>query len=121
MYPKAVEAGIPAEKYWSMTYEEIVLQAEANVAIRKQQLKEKAMMDYKAAQLNAYGFNDPKKMPKPDQHYPFLKKEDKQEQSNQPQDWEIMKARMIERTEMIKATRTRKNKQEKEGIDHGTG
>lgn len=60
-------------------------------------------------------------MPKPDQHYPFLKTEDKQEQSNQPQDWEIMKARMIERTEMIKATRERKNKQEKEGIDHGTG
>lgn len=50
-----------------------------------------------------------------------MKTEDKQEQSNQPQDWEIMKARMIERTEMIKATRERKNKQEKEGIDHGTG
>ncbi|WP_308605700.1 hypothetical protein [uncultured Enterococcus sp.] len=105
-----------------MTYEEIVLQAEANVAIRKQQLEEKAMMDYKAAQLNAYGFNDPKKMPKPDQHYPFLKAEDKQEsESVQQQDWRINKARMMEYTEMIKQTRERKNKQEKEGVDHGTG
>lgn len=112
MYQKAVEAGIPAEKYWSMTYEEIVVQSEANAVIRKQKLEEQAMMDYKAAQLNAYGFNDPKKMPKIDQHYPFMKSEEIQEKSQQPQDWEIMKARMIERTELIKGARERKNKQE---------
>ncbi|HFE9851433.1 TPA: hypothetical protein ACGBG5_001723 [Enterococcus faecalis] len=122
MYPKAVEAGIPAEKYWSMTYEEIVIQAEANIANRKQQLEEQAVMDYKAAQLSAYAFNDPQKMPKPEEHYRFLPGEEKQEESpNQQQNWQLMKARMIERTELIKATRERKNKQEKEGIDHGTG
>jgi len=115
MYPKAVEAGIPAEKYWSMSYEEIVVQAEANIAIRKTELEEQAMMDYKAAQLSAYAFNDPKKMPKPEQHYPFLQTEKKQAEAKQPQAWEINKARMLERTELIKATRERKNKQQEGG------
>lgn len=116
MYPKAVEAGIPAEKYWLMSYEEIVIQAEANIAIRKKELEEQAMMDYKAAQLSAYAFNDPKKMPKPEQHYPFLHGEEKQNESpNQQQEWQIMKARMIERTELIKATQKRQSRQQEGG------
>lgn len=35
-----------------------------------------AERDYKAAQLNAYAFHDPKKMPKLEQYYPFLKSTD---------------------------------------------
>ncbi|MGM0239486.1 hypothetical protein [Enterococcus sp. AZ103] len=113
MYPKAVEAGIDADKYWSMTYEEIVVQAEANVAKRKQELEQQAMLDYKAAQLNAYALNEPKKMPKFEDHYPFANSDVETKEPNQQQDWQIMKARMIERTEIIK--RTKKHQAEEGG------
>lgn len=115
MYPKAVEAGIPAEKYWSMTYEEIIVQAEANAANKKQELEMQAQLDYKAAQLNAFALNDPKKMPKFNDHYPFFKEEQQQEEPRKQQDWQIMKARMLERTEMIKATQQRKQQNEEGG------
>lgn len=114
MYPKAIEAGIPAEKYWSMTYEEIISQAEANIAYRQKELEEQARLDYKAAQLNAWALNEPKKMPKFEEHYPFFKKEPSQQEDSHQQDWKIMKARMQERAELIKKTRERKNKREEE-------
>lgn len=110
MYPKAVEAGIDADKYWSMTYEEIVIQAEANVAKRKQELEQQAMLDYKAAQLNAYALNEPKKMPKFEDHYPFAKPEVENEEDNQQkqQDWRVMKERMMDYTQAIKKTQERR-------------
>ncbi len=116
MYPKAVEAGIPADRFWSMTYEEIIIQAEANGKIRKRELEEQAYLDYKATQLNAYAFNDPKKMPKFDDYYNFdqvsATEEDK---APKQQDWRIMKARMMERAAMIKETKERKAKSEEGG------
>lgn len=116
MYLKAVENGIPADKYWSMTYGEILTQAEANAAIHKRQLEEQAMMDYKAAQLNAFALNDPKKMPKFNDHYNFrVSSENSPSTSNQQQDWRIIKARMMERSMMIKETRARKEKREDAG------
>lgn len=119
MYPKAVEAGIDADKYWSMTYEEIIVQAEANARIKERELKEQAMLDYKAAQLQAYAFNDPKKMPKFDDHYSFSQETDDQAQDsskqNQQQDWRLMKERMMSYTEAIKRTREKKNESEKGG------
>lgn len=114
MYPRAVEAGIDADKYWSMTYEEIIIQAEANVAQKKQELEQQAMLDYKAAQLNAYALNEPKKMPKFEEHYPFTQSSTQESETTQQQDWRVNKARMMEYTEMIKQTRKRK-KQEQEG------
>lgn len=116
----AVKAGIDADKFWSMTYGELIVQAEGNESIRKREIEEKAFLDYKQAQLQAYAFNEPKKMPKFSDHYPFdnemnpVSKEGNPAKGQQ-QDWQIMKARMIERTEMIKATRERNNSKEKGG------
>lgn len=108
MYPKAVESGIDADKYWSMTYEEIVVQAEANANKRKAELEQQAMLDYKAAQLNAYALNEPKKMPKFEDHYPFTKIGNEPEEENKQQDWRVMKERMMNYTEAIKKTREKK-------------
>lgn len=107
MYPKAVELGIDADRFWEMTYDEIIVQAEANKKIKEREVKEKAMLDYKAAQLQAYAFNDPKKMPKFEAHYQFAEQKPMNEENVKcgQQDWRLMKARMQERAMLIKATR----------------
>lgn len=114
MYPKAVEAGIAAERFWGLSYEELIVQVRANAKIHQRELEEQAMLTYKQAQLNAYGMNEPKKMPKFQQIFPFVQVSseiDRQEETSilKQQDWRVMKARMQEQAEMIKATRGRQN------------
>lgn len=116
MYPKAVEAGIDADRFWSMSYSEIIVQAEANKKIRQRELEDQAFLDYKATQLNAYAVNDPKKMPKFDDHYNFNQRSEKEEDgAPKQQDWRLMKARMMERAAMIKDIQERKAKTEEGG------
>lgn len=74
MYPQAVEAGIPATDYWAMTFEEIMVQVQANKKIKENELKEKAMFNYSQERLAIYAFNDPKNFPTFEEAYPFLKK-----------------------------------------------
>lgn len=120
MYPKAVEAGIAAERFWGLSYEELIIQVRANAKIHQRELEEQAMLTYKQAQLNAYGMNEPKKMPKFQQIFPFVQVSseiDGQEETSilKQQDWRVMKARMQEQAEMIKATRGRQNQLREEG------
>lgn len=76
--PIAVEWGIPANEYWAMSYAEIVTQVEANKKRYEMEMRNRAMFDYNAAQLNAYAFNQPNKMPKAEVIYPFLKAEEEE-------------------------------------------
>lgn len=79
MEPIAVEWGVPANEYWAMSYAEIVTQVEANKKRYEMEMKNRAMFDYNSAQLNAYAFNQPNKMPKAETIYPFLKSEEEKE------------------------------------------
>lgn len=72
MEPIAIEWGVPADKFWEMSYDEIVKQVEANKKRYEVELKNRAMFDYNSAQLNAYAFNSPEKMPKAETIFPFL-------------------------------------------------
>lgn len=80
MYPKAVEMGIPATEYWSMTLDEIITQVEANKNIQERERKERAMFDYVSQRLASFAFNDPSKMPKFDEAYGFLNPKDEVEE-----------------------------------------
>lgn len=80
MYPKAVEMGIPATEYWSMTLDEIITQVEANKNIQERERKERAMFDYVSQRLASFAFNDPSKMPKFDEAYDFLNPKEKVEE-----------------------------------------
>lgn len=122
MYPLAVEAGIPATEYWGMTLEEIMIQIQANKKIKQNELKEKAMLDYSQQRLAIFAFNDPKKFPKFEEAYPFIKEieqavedaksqaktEEELKQEAMKRDQEIFLAR----AEAIKASRERKKLQE---------
>ncbi|MBO0413230.1 hypothetical protein JZO81_19415 [Enterococcus hulanensis] len=119
MYEPAVEAGIPADKYWSMTLEEIIVQATANKKVREREMKEKAIMDYKLARLNAYSFNDPKNTPAIEKVYDFF--EDTQSNENldgsvangaqvsaEDKKWMAQKANMMQLAAAIKRTNAKK-------------
>ena len=73
MEPIALQYGIRADEYWSMTFSEIMMQVQANKKSHENELKEKAMFDYNQAHLISYAFNKPEKMPNPDEVYSFLK------------------------------------------------
>lgn len=77
MKPHAIDFGVASRDYSGMTLEEIIDEVESGKRRRIADLKEKAQMDYKMAQLNAFAMNDPKKMPKLEEHYGFLKEFDK--------------------------------------------
>lgn len=72
---QAIELGIPADKYWSMSFDEIMLQCSANKKIKEREHKEKASFDYNMIQGMMYAFNDPKNMPKAEKLYPMLAEE----------------------------------------------
>lgn len=98
--------GIDAEKYWEMNFGEIMVQILANRKSKMNELKVRATMDHQLANLMAYAMNDPSKMPKLEEAYPFLKEQ--QGQSNQVEqvpEWKINQMKMMARAEQIKNNR----------------
>ncbi|WMX69767.1 hypothetical protein [Lactococcus cremoris] len=115
LYPQAVEAGISSTDFWAMTFDEIMVQVEANKKRHENKLKEKAMFDYSQQRLAIYAFNDPKNFPKYEDAYPFLnqlKEEVEQAVSEEDEkrkamltDQEIMRQNVM----LIQETRKRKS------------
>lgn len=85
----SIEWGISSDEYWSMTFNEIMTQNQANKTKHERELREKAMFDYKQSQLMMYAFNDPSKMPDLEKMYPFLSDEKEIEQAEKIKPKEI--------------------------------
>ncbi|WP_046124828.1 hypothetical protein [Lactococcus cremoris] len=115
LYPQAVEAGISSTDFWAMTFDEIMVQVEANKKRHENELKEKAMFDYTQQRLGIYAFNDPKNFPKYEDAYPFLNQlkeevvqavsEDEEKKQAMLTDQEIMRQNAM----LIQETRKRKS------------
>ncbi|MEI3647269.1 hypothetical protein [Lactococcus lactis] len=115
LYPQAVEAGISSTDFWAMTFDEIMVQVEANKKRHENELKEKAMFDYTQQRLGIYAFNDPKNFPKYEDAYPFLKQlkeevvqavsEEEEKKQAMLTDQEIMRQNAM----LIQETRKRKS------------
>ncbi len=115
LYPQAVEAGISSTDFWAMTFDEIMVQVEANKKRHENELKEKAMFDYTQQRLGIYAFNDPKNFPKYEDAYPFLNQlkeevvqavsEDEEKKKSMLTDQEIMRQNAM----LIQETRKRKS------------
>lgn len=98
--------GLTHEEYWNLTYGEIIGTIKANNRRRKEQLQEKATLDYNLANLigiSASRMMDKKaKMPPIEEAYPSLfSKTQEQTESKKPpqQDWRIMKERLLRYTD----------------------
>ena len=115
LYPQAVEAGISSTDFWAMTFDEIMVQVEANKKRHENELKEKAMFDYTQQRLGIYAFNDPKNFPKYEDAYPFLNQlrkevvqavsEEEEKKKSMLTDQEIMRQNAM----LIQETRKRKS------------
>lgn len=115
LYPQAVEAGISSTDFWAMTFDEIMVQVEANKKRHENELKEKAMFDYSQQRLAIYAFNDPKNFPKYEEAYPFLNQlkeevvqavsEEEEKKQAMLTDQEIMRQNAM----LIQETRKRKS------------
>ncbi|MFP7371751.1 hypothetical protein SFC12_06470 [Lactococcus lactis] len=115
LYPQAVEAGISSTDFWAMTFDEIMVQVEANKKRHENKLKEKAMFDYSQQRLAIYAFNDPKNFPKYEDAYPFLNQlkeeveqavsEEEEKKQAMLNDQEIMRQNAM----LIQETRKRKS------------
>ena len=115
LYPQAVEAGIASTDFWSMTFDEIMIQVEANKKIHENKLREQAMFDYSQQRMAIFAFNDPKNFPKFEEAYPFLKKikeevkeavsEEEEKKQAMFSDQEIMRQNAM----LIQETRKRKS------------
>ncbi|WP_367293834.1 hypothetical protein [Lactococcus lactis] len=118
LYPQAVEAGISSTDFWAMTFDEIMVQVEANKKRHENELKEKAMFDYSQQRLAIYAFNDPKNFPKYEDAYPFLNQlkeevvqavsEEEEKKQAMLTDQEIMRhnAMLIQETRKRKSQKT---------------
>lgn len=115
LYPQAVEAGISSTDFWAMTFDEIMVQVDANKKRHENELKEKAMFDYSQQRLAIYAFNDPKNFPKYEDAYPFLNQlkeevvqavsEGEEKKQSMLTDQEIMRQNAM----LIQETRKRKS------------
>lgn len=115
MYPIAVKAGIPSDEFWGKTLEEILVQVEQNREKEKEELMAKANLDYRMAQLMSYAMNDPQAMPDFEKVYPFASElNNLSEEEKALREMEQDQQYMIMMAEQIKATRIRKQIQNKE-------
>lgn len=117
LYPQAVEAGISSTEYWSMTFDEIMVQVEANKKRHENKLREQAMFDYSQQRMAIFAFNDPKNFPKFEEAYPFLK-QIKEEVKEAISEEEMRKKEMLSDQEIMRQNamliqETRKRKQAK--------
>ena len=117
LYPQAVEAGIASTDFWNMTFDEIMVQVEANRKIHENKLREQAMFDYSQQRMAIFAFNDPKNFPKFEEAYPFLK-QIKEEVKEAVSEEEMRKKEMLSDQEIMRQNamlikETRKRKQAK--------
>lgn len=81
-----------------------MVQTEANVQREKEQLTARAYMDHQLASLIAYAFNDPSKMPRVEEAYPFVSQDQDQAAEEMPE-WKQDQLILMQQAEMIKRSR----------------
>lgn len=94
MYDICIEDGAYISRFWDMTVKEIFDFMKAYNAREERRYKMNAAIAYKMGNLNAYAFHQPNKYPDINKAFPNLFEE--KSSVNEPQDWKIMKERMIE-------------------------
>ncbi|QDR72910.1 hypothetical protein FOD75_07460 [Limosilactobacillus reuteri] len=87
-----------------MDFDEIMTQIAANEKRRLEDLRAKAYMDHRLSEMMAFAFNDPAKMPKVEEAYPFVKDENEQaeQQSVSEPEWKKDQLLLMQQAQRIK-------------------
>ncbi len=99
-----MESGIEADHFWNMDFGEIMTQISANEKRRLEDLRAKAYMDHRLSEMMAFAFNDPAKMPKVEEAYPFVKDnlDQTNERSEEEPDWKKDQIIFMQQAQKIK-------------------
>ncbi|MDE7024038.1 MAG: hypothetical protein K2O72_07620, partial [Ligilactobacillus sp.] len=83
---------------------EIMTQIKANEERRLSEWKAKAYMDHRLSELVAYAVNDPAKMPKIEEAYPFVQDNNQQIEAVSPQEaeWKQDQALLMQQAQRIR-------------------
>ena len=87
-----------------MDFGEIMTQISANEKRRLEDLRAKAYMDHRLSEMMAFAFNDPAKMPKVEEAYPFVKDnlDQTNERSEEEPDWKKHQIIFMQQAQKIK-------------------
>ncbi|MBL1228130.1 hypothetical protein IW492_02645 [Enterococcus sp. BWB1-3] len=112
MEPIAIRCGIKADRFWSLSYQEIIREVEAYKENRIQELKEQAQLAYAQANLTSYSVHAPQKMPKQAAAFPILGVQETgyTKQKEELPQWKIDQMKMLEVANAIKKTREKRAK-----------
>ncbi|AVK62478.1 hypothetical protein C5Z25_01530 [Lactobacillus sp. CBA3605] len=106
----AVQSGIDSDHYWELNFNELMVQIIANNRNHMLDMRTRALMDHKQSEMMAFALNDPSKMPKLEEAYPFLKDSSPTPKPvEQVQEWQQDQLEFITQANKIKAARQAKN------------
>ncbi|WP_260213045.1 hypothetical protein [Lactiplantibacillus pentosus] len=102
IYPLAVRSGIDSDHFWELDFGELMVQIIANNRNRMDDMRMRAMMDHKQAEMMAFALNDPSKMPSVEEAYPFIKTATK---SVAEPEWKQDQLLLMQQSQKIKTAR----------------
>ncbi|MBB1080251.1 hypothetical protein H5S09_02625 [Limosilactobacillus sp. STM2_1] len=87
-----------------MDFDEIMTQIAANEKRRLEDMRAKAYMDHRLSEMIAFAFNDPAKMPKVEEAYPFVKDENTQaeQRSSDEPEWKRDQLLLMQQAQRIR-------------------
>lgn len=68
-----MQSGIDSDHFWELDFGELMVQVIANNRNRIDDMRMRAVMDHKQAEMMAFALNDPSKMPSVEEAYPLSK------------------------------------------------
>ena len=102
IYPLAVQSGIDSDRFWELDFGELMVQIIANNRNRMDDMRMRAVMDHKQAEMMAFALNDPSKMPSVEEAYPFIKTVTK---SVAEPEWKQDQLLLMQQSQKIKTAR----------------
>lgn len=97
-----MQSGIDSDHFWELDFGELMVQVIANNRNRIDDMRMRAVMDHKQAEMMAFALNDPSKMPSVEEAYPFIKTVTK---SVAEPEWKQDQLLLMQQSQKIKTAR----------------
>nr|WP_225442976.1 hypothetical protein [Lactiplantibacillus plantarum] len=99
-----MQSGIDSDHFWELDFGELMVQVIANNRNRIDDMRMRAVMDHKQAEMMAFALNDPSKMPSVEEAYPFIKTATSTSSDSVPE-WKRDQLLLMQQAQKIKTAR----------------
>ncbi|WP_367115012.1 MULTISPECIES: hypothetical protein [Lactiplantibacillus] len=114
-----MQSGIDSDHFWELDFGELMVQVIANNRNRIDDVRMRAVMDHKQAEMMAFALNDPSKMPSVEEAYPFIKTATSTSSDSVPE-WKRDQLLLMQQSQKIKTARKFKKNYIGRGKQRGT-